>query len=97
MTAQYLGTLPGVRASLTVTVFERDELPDTPTYRSAVPQDRHLHLLMARGALEFEALFPSLLAELLDSLYTVPSAPIIGRAVAHNMRLWLRERRSPRQ
>lgn len=34
---------------------------------------------------------------LLDSLYTVPSAPIIGRAVAHNMRLWLRERRSPRQ
>ncbi|WP_176357514.1 FAD-dependent oxidoreductase [Mycobacterium persicum] len=48
----------------TVTVFERDELPDTPSYRGAVPQDRHLHLLMARGALEFEALFPGLLAEL---------------------------------
>ncbi|AGZ52550.1 FAD-dependent oxidoreductase [Mycobacterium kansasii] len=48
----------------TVTVFERDELPDTPSYRSAVPQDRHLHLLMARGAVEFEALFPGLLAEL---------------------------------
>lgn len=96
MTAQYLGTLPGMSASVAnsaanprdhavvvgasiaglcaarvladfyrnVTVFERDDLPDTPSNRAAVPQDRHLHLLMARGALEFEALFPGLLADL---------------------------------
>ena len=33
-----------------VTVYERDELPEGPAHRSAVPQDRHVHLLMARGA-----------------------------------------------
>lgn len=30
---------------------------------------------------------------LLDSLYMVPSPALIGRAVGHNMRLWLAERR----
>jgi hypothetical protein len=30
---------------------------------------------------------------LLDSLYMIPPPRIIGRAIAHNMRLWLRERR----
>lgn len=30
---------------------------------------------------------------LLDSLYLVPSADLIGRASAHNLRLWLRGRR----
>ncbi len=44
-----------------VTVYERDELPSTAANRATVPQDRHLHLLMARGAMEFESLFPGLL------------------------------------
>jgi 2-polyprenyl-6-methoxyphenol hydroxylase-like FAD-dependent oxidoreductase len=44
-----------------VTVFERDALPDGPANRNAVPQGRHVHLLMARGAQEFESLFPGLL------------------------------------
>jgi 2-polyprenyl-6-methoxyphenol hydroxylase-like FAD-dependent oxidoreductase len=44
-----------------VTVFERDELPATPSNRTAVPQGRHVHLLMARGAMEFDGLFPGLL------------------------------------
>jgi 2-polyprenyl-6-methoxyphenol hydroxylase-like FAD-dependent oxidoreductase len=47
-----------------VTVFERDELPTTPVNRAAVPQGRHVHLLMARGAVEFETLFPGLLDEM---------------------------------
>lgn len=47
-----------------VTVYERDELPSTPSNRAAVPQDRHLHMLMARGAMEFESLFPGLLADM---------------------------------
>jgi 2-polyprenyl-6-methoxyphenol hydroxylase-like FAD-dependent oxidoreductase len=47
-----------------VTVFERDELPSTPANRTAVPQGRHVHLLMARGAVEFDALFPGLLADM---------------------------------
>ncbi|BBZ27195.1 hypothetical protein MMAD_14900 [Mycolicibacterium madagascariense] len=47
-----------------VTVFERDELPDHPANRTAVPQGRHVHLLMARGANEFEGLFPGLLDDM---------------------------------
>lgn len=47
-----------------VTVYERDELPSAPAHRAAVPQDRHLHMLMARGAAEFEDLFPGLLADM---------------------------------
>ncbi|MGH3847885.1 MAG: FAD-dependent oxidoreductase, partial [Pseudonocardiaceae bacterium] len=47
-----------------VTLFDRDELPSTPAARAAVPQGRHVHLLMARGALEFDALFPGLLDDM---------------------------------
>ena len=47
-----------------VTVFERDDLPDVPANRATVPQDRHLHMLMARGANEFEGLFPGLLKDM---------------------------------
>ncbi len=47
-----------------VTIFERDELPDGPANRAAVPQGRHVHLLMARGAAEFESHFPGLLDDM---------------------------------
>ncbi len=47
-----------------VTVYERDELPSAPSNRATVPQDRHLHLLMARGAMEFDGLFPGLLKDM---------------------------------
>lgn len=47
-----------------VTVFERDDLPGEPASRATVPQDRHLHMLMARGANEFESLFPGLLKDM---------------------------------
>ncbi|WP_328352444.1 oxidoreductase [Mycobacterium sp. NBC_00419] len=44
-----------------VTVYDRDTLPDAPAHRDAVPQDRHVHVLMARGAAELESLYPGLL------------------------------------
>ena len=47
-----------------VTVYERDDLPDAPGNRQAVPQGRHVHLLMARGAAEYEGLFPGLLDDM---------------------------------
>jgi 2-polyprenyl-6-methoxyphenol hydroxylase-like FAD-dependent oxidoreductase len=47
-----------------VSVYERDELPNAPANRATVPQDRHLHMLMARGAAEFESLFPGLLDDM---------------------------------
>src|SRR5246127_3289654 len=47
-----------------VTVYERDRLPSAAANRATVPQDRHLHMLMARGAMEFESLFPGLLKDM---------------------------------
>ncbi|QNI09664.1 2-polyprenyl-6-methoxyphenol hydroxylase-like oxidoreductase [Mycobacterium kubicae] len=51
----------------TVTVVERDRLPgvlDDATARRGVPQGRHLHGLLARGAQVIEELFPGILDEL---------------------------------
>jgi 2-polyprenyl-6-methoxyphenol hydroxylase-like FAD-dependent oxidoreductase len=48
----------------TVTVIERDPLPDTAAARRGVPQGRHLHGLLARGAQVIEELFPGILDEL---------------------------------
>jgi 2-polyprenyl-6-methoxyphenol hydroxylase-like FAD-dependent oxidoreductase len=50
-----------------VSVYERDELPSAPANRATVPQDRHLHMLMARGAAEFESLFPGLLDDMVGA------------------------------
>ncbi len=50
-----------------VTVLERDELPASPVNRTAVPQGRHVHLLMARGAAEFNGLFPGLLDDMVTA------------------------------
>jgi 2-polyprenyl-6-methoxyphenol hydroxylase-like FAD-dependent oxidoreductase len=47
-----------------VTVIERDELPDDPVTRRGVPQGRHPHALLARGALILDEFFPGLLDEL---------------------------------
>ncbi|RDH77669.1 oxidoreductase [Mycolicibacterium moriokaense] len=47
-----------------VTVYERDELPTDAANRTAVPQGRHVHMLMARGAKEFDAHFPGLLDDM---------------------------------
>jgi 2-polyprenyl-6-methoxyphenol hydroxylase-like FAD-dependent oxidoreductase len=47
-----------------VTVVERDRLPPGPAFRPGVPQSRHLHVLLQRGRLVLEELFPGLIAEL---------------------------------
>jgi 2-polyprenyl-6-methoxyphenol hydroxylase-like FAD-dependent oxidoreductase len=49
----------------TVTVFERDGLSDDPVNRRGVPQGRHVHALLPRGARVLDELFPGLLSELL--------------------------------
>lgn len=48
----------------TVTVVERDVLPDDAANRRGVPQGRHLHALLARGAQVLEEFFPGLPDEL---------------------------------
>ena len=78
-----------------VTVYDRDRLPDGPAHRQAVPQDRHVHILMARGANEFEALFPGLLDEMVaagvpkldnrpDAIYFGAAGHLLG--TAHTLR-----------
>jgi 2-polyprenyl-6-methoxyphenol hydroxylase-like FAD-dependent oxidoreductase len=47
-----------------VTVVERDPLPETPSQRRGIPQGRHLHAMLTRGWQVVEELFPGLLAEL---------------------------------
>jgi 2-polyprenyl-6-methoxyphenol hydroxylase-like FAD-dependent oxidoreductase len=74
-----------------VTVYERDELPSGPENRAAVPQGKHVHLLMARGAQEFESLFPGLLDDMVadgvpilenrpDCIYFGAAGHVLGTA-----------------
>ena len=48
----------------TVTVVERDVLPDDPANRRGVPQGRHVHALLPRGAQILDEFFPGILNEL---------------------------------
>jgi len=41
-----------------VTTIDRDHYPDGAFERAGVPQSRHVHVLLARGRLELENLFP---------------------------------------
>lgn len=43
-----------------VTLLERDAFPDGPALRPGVPQARHVHNLLVRGARALELLFPGL-------------------------------------
>lgn len=49
-----------------VTVLERDQLPDTPDFRSGVPQGRHLHALLAEGQRVLESFFPGFTNDLIE-------------------------------
>jgi 2-polyprenyl-6-methoxyphenol hydroxylase-like FAD-dependent oxidoreductase len=48
----------------TVTIVERDALTDTAATRRGVPQGRHIHALLMRGAQAMEELFPGILEDL---------------------------------
>jgi 2-polyprenyl-6-methoxyphenol hydroxylase-like FAD-dependent oxidoreductase len=48
----------------TVTVVERDVLPNDPANRRGVPQGRHAHALLRRGGQIIDELFPGILNEL---------------------------------
>ena len=58
----------------TVTVVERDVLPETVVNRRGVPQGRHGHLLLSRGSQVLGELFPGFLDEL-----AAAGAPVLGR------------------
>ncbi|OMC27923.1 hypothetical protein A5740_20315 [Mycobacterium sp. GA-1841] len=49
----------------TVTIVERDDIPDTAENRRGVPQGRHAHALLARSSAILDELFPGFLDELI--------------------------------
>jgi 2-polyprenyl-6-methoxyphenol hydroxylase-like FAD-dependent oxidoreductase len=51
----------------TVTIVDRDRLEDRPEPRQGVPQGRHVHVLLARGADALERLAPGLTGELVSA------------------------------
>jgi 2-polyprenyl-6-methoxyphenol hydroxylase-like FAD-dependent oxidoreductase len=57
----------------TVTVVERDVLPETAANRRGVPQGRHSHLLLSRGSQILGELFPGILDDLVAA-----GAPVLG-------------------
>src|SRR5260370_14415394 len=58
-----------------VTVVDRDLLPKGAADRQGVPQGRHAHALLARGAQILEELFPGLLADLAAAGVPVLASP----------------------
>ena len=58
-----------------VTVVERDPLPESGSDRRGVPQGRHAHALLPRGAQILEGLFPGLLAGLVAGGVPVTREP----------------------
>ena len=58
-----------------VTVVDRDLLPEHAADRQGVPQGRHAHALLARGAQILEELFPGLLADLAAAGVPVLASP----------------------
>jgi 2-polyprenyl-6-methoxyphenol hydroxylase-like FAD-dependent oxidoreductase len=50
-----------------VTLIERDSYPSQPAARKGVPQGNHVHVLMKRGQLILEELFPGLTDQLIAS------------------------------
>ncbi|HJT90376.1 MAG TPA: FAD-dependent oxidoreductase [Mycobacterium sp.] len=51
----------------TVTVLERDPLPDSPVQRKGIPQGQHLHAMLSRGWQVLAELFPGFLDELVTA------------------------------
>jgi predicted NAD/FAD-dependent oxidoreductase len=78
----------------TVTVVERGTLGDTAAVRKGVPQGRHTHGLLMRGAQALEELFPGFLDQLIDDgavvfdgadLSQLPARWLPGEAVQQSL------------
>jgi 2-polyprenyl-6-methoxyphenol hydroxylase-like FAD-dependent oxidoreductase len=63
-----------------VVVIDRDSFPTTVKARSGVPQSRHAHVLLERGARELETLFPGFIAKM-SAAGALTFDPGVGLAV----------------
>lgn len=63
-----------------VTVVDRDRLPDQPVHRRGVPQGRHLHSFLSRGTGILGELFPGILDDLAAAgAVVIDNADLSGR------------------
>lgn len=77
----------------TVTVIERDQLPDQPTFRSGTPHARHAHGLLVRGQQIIEEYFPGFTEGILTNGASLCN---MGRDVAfHVGGQWMQPYESP--
>ncbi|TXI63613.1 MAG: FAD-dependent oxidoreductase [Mycolicibacterium mageritense] len=65
-----------------VTIVERDVLPDSPVHRKGVPQGRHLHSVLSRGVSVLDMLFPGFVDELGAAGAVVVDDPDLSRVYA---------------
>lgn len=61
-----------------VTVLERDELTATADQRRGVPQGRHFHTILRRGAVVFDAMFPGFVDDMVAE--GAPTADLLREA-----------------
>ncbi|MUM28409.1 SgcJ/EcaC family oxidoreductase [Mycolicibacterium sp. CBMA 295] len=66
-----------------VTLVERDALPDHPEQRKGVPQGRHLHNFLSRGTQILGELLPGLLTELAAAGAVVDDGDDLSRTYVH--------------
>ncbi len=60
-----------------VTILDRDELPEDLVERRAVPQGRHVHVLLPQGCAHLESLLPGLSGQLVDA--GAPLCDLLGQ------------------
>lgn len=72
----------------TVTIIDRDRIPDGPVHRAGVPHSRHIHVVLAAGQRAMESLLPGVLDEL--SSLGVPAVGMPRDIVQRNRGRWVR-------
>jgi 2-polyprenyl-6-methoxyphenol hydroxylase-like FAD-dependent oxidoreductase len=76
-----------------VTIVERDRFPPDPRPRKGIPQARHVHVLLVRGRILLEKMFPGLPADL--AAQGVRSIDLIGDVEWFGLGSWAQRFRSP--
>jgi 2-polyprenyl-6-methoxyphenol hydroxylase-like FAD-dependent oxidoreductase len=71
----------------TVTVVERDNLPEGPTARAGVAQGRHVHVVLARAARALDQIYPGLIRSFMEQGVPHGDVQIVGRAYLEGHRL----------
>ncbi len=73
-----------------VTIVDRDRIPDGPVHRAGAPQGRQIHVVLASGQRTLEAMLPGVLDEL--AALGVPAVELPTDVIQMNKGRWTRRR-----